>query len=436
MKNITATFLGSMMAVLVIAFGIISPAFADENEVAELKNEVKELKGVVSALQSEMKTMKGHATAAMPVPAEPQASGLVKSLQDIQMSGYVDVQYSQALNNGADHRTPAGAVTTSNVGRVFDTQQDSFTLNAVELVFQKAANPEGGAGFRVEPAMGSDASIVDFADISTGATVANTQRFSLRQAYVEYNQPLSPFEGNEILPHSVNLKMGRFVTLAGAEVIRIPDDWNISRSFAFGLAIPFTHNGLRSNFKMFNDKLDLYAGVNNGWDATMDNNRFKTLEFGAGYTLFEKLQMFHSIYWGAENNDQLGHKRFLLSNVASYALTDKLSLKGEFNWGNQSRVISGTGPSNADWESYDAYVRYQFTNKFAMTYRPELFRQDQLTRTTLDRTLSGHTLTAEYKLADNMLTRAEYRLDKSNDADAFDGGSNQQTLGAQVIYLI
>ncbi|MBI3313148.1 MAG: porin [Candidatus Omnitrophica bacterium] len=438
MKKLTAMFLG----LLLIAFGITSPVFADENQVAELKNEVQELKGVVSALQSEIKTMKGHitptpgkeSTAAMIVPpGEEHPSGTIKALSDIHMGGYVDVQYSMALNDGTDHRTAAGAQNTgTNTGRIFDTDQDSFTLNLVELNFQRIANPEGGAGFRADIMIGEDAEVVDF-DAST-----DRDEFSIQQAYVEYNQPLSAFEGNEILPDTINLKAGRFVTLAGAEVIEAADNWNISRSFAFGLAIPFTHLGVRSNFKMFNDKLDVYAGINNGWDTVVDNNKAKTLEFGAGYTLFDKINMFHSLYWGAENNDQTSKKRHLFSHVASYNVTDKLSIKGELNHGYQPRVLDASGTENngADWQSYAGYVRYQFTDKFATTYRAELFRQDELFRSTLDYTLSSHTLTAEYKLTDSMLTRFEYRADKSNDAIAFDGDSSQQTLGAQVVYII
>jgi len=73
-------------------------AFADENEVVSLRNDVKELKGVVASLQNEvqtLRTMKGHIT---PTPGkEPLApyvapgaevpSGFVRALSDIHMAG-------------------------------------------------------------------------------------------------------------------------------------------------------------------------------------------------------------------------------------------------------------------------------------------------------------------------------------------------------------
>jgi len=39
---------------------------------------------------------------------------------------------------------------------------------------------------------------------------------------------------------------GKFVTLAGAEVINSTLDTNYSRSILFGYAIPFSHTGARS----------------------------------------------------------------------------------------------------------------------------------------------------------------------------------------------
>ena len=427
-----------LMAVAVLVFCAPFAGFADENEVVALKNQVDELNQKLANLERQMTTMQGHLTAEKPmaasniVPAGAETpSGLIRTLQDIHMGGFVDVQYSKALGDSTDHRTPAGALNATNIGRVFDINQDSFTINNVELDFQKNAEPAGGVGFRTDISMGEDAAIADF-DPST-----DQDEFSIQQAYAEYNAPVSKIWGeNSIISNDVNLKIGRFVTLAGNEVIESKDNWNLSRSFAFGLAIPFTHTGLRSNFKLFNNFLDTYVGVNNGWDNVVDNNTFKTLEFGVGWSPIEKVTFFHTLYWGAENNDTNSHRRFLTTHVIGWDATNKLSFKGEFNQGDQSRVIGGTESHDADWQSYAGYARYQLTDKAALAYRAELFKQNELFRTALDNTLWSQTVTAEYKLADNMITRLEYRYDKANDANPFDLDSNQSTLGAQVIYLI
>lgn len=394
------------------------------SEVDLLKQEIMLLNQKLATVEKRLATLEPaiQAPAYFP-PAEGEKKGLLTIAQDIEMGGYVDVQYNQNFTNSGD------VIAGGNTGRIFDNNRDSFTVNAVELNFTKLANPEGGAGFRVDIAYGEDSSVVN-AD-GDGDTV------NLQQAYIEYNAPLSFFrtDGYQWLPTAINFKAGRMVTLAGNEVIEGPDNWNISRSFAFGLTIPFVHTGIRSNFKMFEDFLDVYLGLNNGWDNPVDNNTYKTLESGLGYSPIKNVNVFHALYWGPETDATNAHKRFLLTNVVGWDVTDKLALKGEFNYGNQRREVT-LDFENIDWYSYNLYGRYQLTDKLAFAYRAELFRDTKSFRSGLDSTLWDHTLTAEYAFGDNILGRLEWRFDKAEHLDAFQGDSSQQTLGAQLIYLI
>lgn len=442
------------LSVFLWTTAVISPAFADENEVTALRDQVKDLNEKVATLEHMVTTMQGHISATQGkeslgtyvAPTQEVPGGLIHTLQDIHMGGYVDTQYSMALNDSTDHRTAAGLLNRpTNRGRVFDGYQDSFVVNAVELDFEKAANPEGGAGFRVDIQYGEDAEIVDF-DANADQASGVEDDLHLQQAYVEYVQPLHMWDGHEILPASIGIKAGRFVTLAGAEVIEAKDNWNISRSFGFGMAIPFTHTGVRTNFKMFKDFFDVYLGLVNGWDVNIDNNRGKTGEMGLGYTLFENLSMFHAIYIGPERNDTVGQKRFLLSNVATFNATEALAFKAEINFGHENHVGPTAAPfasngENIEYGNYAGYARYQINDKWAAAYRAELFRDDALSRagatalfTAPDNTLFEQTVTLEYLLADNLISRFEYRWDKSNNTGSFDLDSNQQTLGAQLIY--
>jgi len=238
------------------------------------------------------------------------------------------------------------------------------------------------------------------------------------------------------------------VTLAGNEVIEGPFNWNISRSVSFGYAIPFTHTGVRATYALFNDFLTIYQGVVNGWDNDIDNNSFKTLENAFSFSPIKDVKWTTATYFGPENNAASGSKRFLATNVLSWNATKKLSLAGEFDIGNQRRVdIDGDDANyrNATWIDYAAYARYQLTDKIAVAYRFEIFDDSQRYRNWSGAVPStvgpardmANTLTLEYKPYENLIARAEYRIDYAHagNGNVFGGRREQNTLGGQLSYL-
>ncbi len=428
-----------ILPVFLAAFFISTPGFADENEVVALRNEVKDLNNKIAALERQMRSVESHVPVATPAsyvgPSTEQGNGVLKTFQDIHLGGYIDTQYNQNLSK-----------TTTNLGgnplRSFDNNQNTFSVNSIELNFQKTPNPEGGAGFDVDLGLGRNAIVVDGTTPSAGAANGvSPDDIAIYQGYAELVAPLHSLDGNSIFGNTVNIKMGRYVTLAGAEVIKSPDNWNISHSYMFGLAIPFTHTGLRATYNLFKNKLTTFWGLNNGWDNPIDNNNWKTLESGFTFNPLEKLSWSSCFYYGPENTRQGGHRRFLMTHVATWHATDKLSLMGEIDLGTERRVVGleGFGFHNANWEGYAGYARYQLTDKLATAYRIEFFRDGETYRTGTSLgpdqdNLWEQTLTAEYKIYDNLIGRVEYRFDKSNDRNDFNAKSHQQTLGAQLIY--
>ena len=442
-----------MVLMMVVSFAVVTPAFADENEVVALKNQINDLNNKLDQLERKLTSVEGRVSAA-PAQVIPAASatggGLARTAQDIHLGGYIDTQWNNNFSNQ-----------TGNIGgnplRSFDAHQNTFSVNQFDLNLQKTPNPEGGAGFNAEILAGEDAATVEGATLGTGAntTVAanptaaragafGEQRFSLLQAYVEFVAPLKFLEGNEFFGHTVDIKAGRYVTLAGAEVINSTGNWNISRSFLFGLAIPFTHTGIRATYKLWKDKITTYWGINNGWDSVIDNNRWKTMEMGFSYSPIESISTNSVIYFGPENATQSGHKRFLWSSTIGWNATDKLSFNSEIDLGNERRVVGTTGATtfdNTHWWGLAGYARYKLTDKWGAVYRMELFRDPQAYRTggftgasTANETLWEMTYGTDYKFYDNLTGRLEYRLDKSNARTAFNSESSQSTVGAQLIY--
>ena len=67
------------------------------------------------------------------------------------------------------------------------------------------------------------------------------------------------------------VKVGKFVTLLGYEVIESPSNLNYSRGYLFGLAIPLTTTGGLVSYS-FSDQLSAQAGLVLGWDRSNTDN--------------------------------------------------------------------------------------------------------------------------------------------------------------------
>ena len=113
------------------------------------------------------------------------------------------------------------------------------------------------------------------------------------------------------LNDTLQAKLGKYVTLLGAEVIDNTGNFNISRSFLFGHAIPFTHNGLRLTYTP-SDRFQMNIGVVNGWDKFVEENNTKSLEwnveisYAVNDTLQAKLGKYVTLL-GAEVIDNTGN---------------------------------------------------------------------------------------------------------------------------------
>src|SRR5437773_5469640 len=215
----------------------------------------------------------------------------------LNVTGYIDAGYSYANKN----------LEATPQFRVFDSQNNSFALHQFGLTVAK--QPTRGFGGVVNVTVGSDAQFIHSFPEGVGVG-ANT--FDLTQAYGQYASG------------SLTLMAGKFVTLAGSEVIASTGNMNFTRSMLFG-AIPFTHTGVRAGYAMSNI-VTLYGGINNGWDQLTDANKGKTLELGATIIPIRPLTINVTGYFGKESatppgtNPAVGpyDTRILLNVVANY----------------------------------------------------------------------------------------------------------------------
>ena len=144
-------------------------------------------------------------------PAKPAAPSVsdVLTASGLTESGYVSASYYHSNGYNTDHQ--------------FDDKHDSFQLDQAALTV--AYQPKEGFGALVDVAAGEDMKILNAAEGS------NPNTFDIVQGFVQYAKgPLTVIGG-------------KFVTLAGAEVIAPTGNTNFSRSFLF-YAEPLTHTGI------------------------------------------------------------------------------------------------------------------------------------------------------------------------------------------------
>ncbi len=342
----------------------------------------------------------------------------------ISVSGYIDAGYTHSDRN----------VETGFSTRVFDSQNNSFVLRQFGLTIAK--QPKEGFGGVVNLTAGKDAQVIHsfsgpgvFTD-TNGDTVAvsDTSLFDVTQAYAQYARG------------KLTLIAGKFVTLQGTEVIWSPSNPNISRSILFG-AIPFTHTGVRGTWAL-NDQVSFYAGLNNGWDQLTDANRAKTVELGVSLNPIKPLSITVTDYMGKEPATGGDGKRNSLNAVASYAISDPLSVGVEVLQVSQENFVSLVGPAvpiKAKYSGVAGYVTYMFTPKYRGVLRYESFNdKDGLHFGTVSEKYKEVTVTGSYLAADNFEMRAEIRRDQATDPvfTDFKGAASktQMSLALQGLY--
>jgi Putative beta-barrel porin-2, OmpL-like. bbp2 len=363
------------------------------------------------------------AVAADPAPTlEERVKALEDRTSNIDISGFVDVYYS--LN--FQHPGPAPGIFGNQALRAFDVQADKFSLSMAELVIQKAPGTVP-VGFRVDLDYGPSADIVGSFDPG-GIEVYK----EVQQAYVTYVAPIGK---------GLTIDFGKFVTHMGNEVIESKDNWNYSRGLLFTWAIPFYHAGLRVTYPVVDGVTVTLLGVN-GWNNVAAANAGKNVGAQIIVSLIPKVTLVQNAIWGSVTAP--GLRRDVYDTIVTVTPTDKLSLAVNFDYGNDDGSgVSGTGQSA--WYGVAGYGRYAFTDATALALRGEWFKDADgylmaaLVPSGGPQTLGEVTVTGEWKIANTILTRLEYRRDWSNQTPFFNGGiapnsHAQDTLTLGAVY--
>jgi hypothetical protein len=352
-------------------------------------------------------------------PAEPAAAPPIFSIWGFDLTGHVDVGYA--------YLSGSGKFVSGTNDRVFDFKHSSAYFHALDLTFTNT--PENGWGGLVDVKDADTIAAYGTISKSKGPDNGANHYVDPTQFYVYYGAgPL-------------NIIAGKYVTNAGAEVIKSDGDTNYSRSILFGYAIPFTHTGVRATYKV-GDALTLLGGVNEGWD-TLDNvNHGASAELGGTFTPSKTISIAFSYYGGKQlvsyypKSDANG-TRNVFDIVATFNATDQLTFIVNYDYGDQKNAAADGG--KAKWQGVAGYANYQINDLWRVSLRGEYFDDHDGYRTGVIQKWKEATLTLAYLPAKEWEIRGEVRADKSDQSAFFksDGvtpASSQYSVGIEALY--
>lgn len=250
------------------------------------------------------------------------------------------------------------------------------------------------------------------------------------RAYLDYTIPV----GSGIL-----ITAGTQFPLIGNEAIPSWQNYNLFQSIGYVFhASPFNVTGLRAHYG-FNDYVGLTLGLNNGWDSLASSYPLQSFEGQLSLDPTRLLSILINGMYGPQGptGGNLPSKAGLLDLIASWTPPiDGLSLTQEAIMGHQDSnalaptpIIEGPGnPINAllyeypngrtyhpsDWYGEGTWLAYQMTPRLQLGLRGEVLRDIDGFDTGLPQTLWEITAGLNFKLAEWLVWRFEYRHDESS----------------------
>lgn len=411
----------------------------------------------------------------------------------IKFSGFVENFYQyNSVNPGHERGTgPSGrrgAIPTGGPARnlleirAFDREDNSFTLNNIELHLYKEPTEDSPIGFRITTLYGEQAHRLTF--VPTDGRVDDDD-FTVGEGYAWWRIPLGK---------GIDFKFGKFATWIGAEVWESVWNPNFSRSLLYQNAIPFTNTGASLGYPVL-DNLYFTLFFVNGWDTFVDNNRSKTFGTQTKYTIpnmpimhnaFVMLNTSHGpeqsrknlvsagpdgilmtgddVY--AKNRGSEGNWRHFFDFILQFDPMPWLRSNSNFDYGTErfergfaggfgTNISVGDNRRRRDWWGVAQIFQFFPQNRINFALRGEYFWDREAARNvaivpmnrtvarttpTIGVSIAEVTGTVNIKVRDKLMIRPEIRYDKITGATGktsfhqFDNHDNETTFATAMSY--
>ena len=401
-----------------------------EAEVAELKSLVKQMQAAPAATANAMTATSAPTSGLLadqqPAPLPTQAATLTtddrKSLDflntttiNVTLDGY----YAYNFNH------PIGRV---NLLRAYDVLSNEFSLNQASFIVEHAPDPAAGRrwGGRLDLQFGQAT------DTLQGNPTNEPRPDIYRNIFQAYGTYVAP------IGKGVTLDFGKWSSSLGIEGNYTKDQVNYSRSFWFNF-LPFYHMGVRATIPV-SDQFTVNYWIVNGTNQVEATNGFKDELFGFVAKPTKNIAWTMNYYLGQEHPDRMvgssgipvpvqpgldfiairpapDGRTHIFDSYVTWQPRPKLFLAAEGDyviqrvWRNAAPGES-SAPAHADGGA--AYVRYELTPRIALGGRAEYMSDRGALFSGIDQALKENTVTLDYKVADGLLMRYEWRRDYSN----------------------
>lgn len=377
---------------------------------------------------------------------EKPANNIKTAISSTTISGYVSTSANWLLQGGDSSQTRLPG--RSFVGQ---NKMDGINLDAANLVIEKPFDESlWSAGYKIDLMLGPDADALGTSVL--GSADLNQSDFAVKQAYVSAITPV----GN-----GLNFKMGVFDTIIGYEVVHSGDNPHYTRSYGFFLE-PFQHTGLLANYQ-FNEVLGMSMGVADSQSSVINQRAdeeenitylgalYFTAPEGMG-VLSDSQASVGTTYGGF---DTVGNERLnFYAGGTIMTPIEGLNLGAAYDYVQRNNnTFSGATAADGSAKTIAGYLTWDATQKLDLNFRADYAESDDgffdlrnrrrgtIGAPVYNEELFALTLTADYSLWPNVITRTELRYDQDLEDQA--GGAfgtvntpNEEAfmLGLNLIY--
>jgi len=352
--------------------------------------------------------------------AEETPSSVLTTLSSTTLSGYVDTSAQWNVGTGNAH--------VPNYAFGGPSKADGFNLNVVKLSLEKPIDPAEAwaAGYKVDLLFGPDADA-----LFTQSTSATGQGdFAVKQAYVSLHAPV----GN-----GLDFKVGVWDTIIGYEVFESINNPNFTRSYGYTME-PTTHTGIQAAYQ-FCPVFSAAVGIANTFGPTINERAFPTKAesyktymgsftftaptncgFLAGSTLSGCIiNGFNSASPSvAGPADQTSY--YVGATIMTPVTGLKVGACYDYAGVSHQPITVGTDHPSGYANAVGGYASFQLTEKLSVYGRGEYASSGTSAAFEARKVVEG-TITLQYDLWKNVLSRLEARWDHAADGSQPYGGT-------------